>query len=89
MWSAMMNNGKSSSRNFGSMMTNNSSTYRLNPYWELIKNVFGKSVHTLPAIALAIFERLPLHNPQKAINKCDELREELKQILGKLKDKMC
>ena len=79
----MMNNGKDSSNNFGFMMTNNSPDRKLYPLWELFKSFFGKSMHTLPAIALSIFERLPLHEPEKAILKGDELREQLKETLGK------
>lgn len=81
-WSAMMSNGKSTSKNFSDLMTDHSKTYKLNPYWEFLKSIFGKSKHTLPAIFLAVGERAPIINPEKLIQKGEELREELNTILG-------
>ncbi|KAM4696857.1 fatty-acid amide hydrolase 2-like isoform 2-T2 [Rhinophrynus dorsalis] len=55
------------------------------PLWELVKWMFGLSEHTLPAIGLALTEKLAHLNPQgneRMIQKAKHLREEICTLLG-------
>lgn len=80
-WSSMMNNGQRVSYSFSELLTEGK--YIINPYVELLKSIFGlQNKHTLPALGLAITERLPIPDPQKFISIGEALRNELKDILG-------
>jgi hypothetical protein len=78
----MMRNGKSHTDSFGRLM-NEGKPKPVNPLFELLKSIFRvQDKHTLPAIALSIVERLPLLKPEYYIHLGNQLREELKAILG-------
>ena len=79
----MMNNGKKPSNNFTRLLTDNSETVKINPLVEIFKSFFGKSKHTAPALFLAIGERAPVVNTEKLIQMGNELRNELKVLMGK------
>jgi hypothetical protein len=82
-WNSMMRNGKSHTDAFGRLM-NEGKSKPVNPLFELIKSALHlQDKHTLPAIALSIVERLPLLKPEYYIHLGNQLREELKAILGK------
>ena len=80
-WSAMMSNGAERSNSFAKLLTN--SEVPINPLKELMKSVFClQKSHTLPSIGFALVERIP----NKQVNECilfgNELRAEIKEILG-------
>jgi len=78
-----MRNGKSKTEAFGRLM-NEGKAKPVNPLFELIKSaLFLQDKHTLPAIGLSIVERLPLSKPDYYIHLGNQLRQELKAILGK------
>ncbi|XP_065833428.1 fatty-acid amide hydrolase 2-like [Oscarella lobularis] len=58
----------------------------VNPYTELLRWIFRVSEHTLPAIGLALVERLEAMQPQRwhrrMREKAEKLRDELLQVLG-------
>lgn len=61
-WSAMMNNGKPNQKAFSKLLTE--SDQPIDPYRELLKSICGRqNTHTLPALGLAITERMPTHDP--------------------------
>jgi hypothetical protein len=77
-----MNNGQEKGVSFSELMTDKSDQYKLNPFKELFKWIRGNSVHTLPAIALAIMERVPLRDPKKYIQLGEKLKQEISAVLG-------
>ena len=80
-WGSMMSNGKTCSTDFSKLL--NDSDVPINAYWELLRSMMGvQDKHTLPAIALAIFERLPMANPGHYIEQGRVLKQELQEILG-------
>ena len=82
-WSVMMRDGKSTSTSNASLLVDQSPTKKFNAALELIKFFIGQSDYSLPAIAMAIFEKIPIKNPENFLKIGDSLREELKAILGK------
>lgn len=77
----MMNNGKAGDTSFSKLLTE--SNEPINPYKELLKTIFClQKTHTLPALGLAITERLPLHDPKHFVEIGNQLRQELKDALG-------
>ena len=80
-WSAMNSNGAESSKSFSKMLNN--SDEPINPYIELMKSVFClQKSHTLPAIGFALVERIPNKQVNECIHFGNELRAEIKDILG-------
>ncbi|RNA24593.1 fatty-acid amide hydrolase 2 [Brachionus plicatilis] len=80
MWTSMMNNGKSSSDSFSTLL--NDGKEPINPYKELFRSIIGiQDKHTLPAISLAITERFPSSRPEHHIDLADSLREEIQNII--------
>lgn len=80
-WSSMMNNGKPNEKAFSKLMTD--SDQPINPYRELLKSIFfQQKYHTLPALGLAITERLPTHEPKPYVEIGIKLRQELQESLG-------
>lgn len=80
-WGSMMNNGRTCSNDFSKLL--NDSDEPINAYWELVRTMLGRQdKHTLPALALAIFERLPMASPQHYIEQGRLLKQELQEILG-------
>lgn len=80
-WSSMMNNGKPNQKAFSKLLTN--SDQPINPYQEFLKSIFFcQKTHTLPALSLAITERLPSHDPKPFVDIGIQLRQELQDILG-------
>jgi signal recognition particle receptor subunit beta len=82
-WSVMMRDGKSTSTCNASLLVDQSPTKKFNAASELVKFFIGKSNYSLPAIVMAIFERVPIKDPESVLKIGDSLREELKAILGK------
>lgn len=81
-WASMMNNGIQSSNTFSKLLTNGNG--EINPFVELLKSIFClQKSHTLPAISLAITERLPTSNPIHHIEMGNQLKKEIQQIIGK------
>ncbi|XP_075691740.1 fatty-acid amide hydrolase 2 [Rhinoderma darwinii] len=81
-WSAAMSSDGSKGQSFADLMANGNSMW---PSFELLKWVFGLSKHTLPAIGLALTEKLANLNPKgnaKMIQKGKSLKEELNSLLG-------
>ena len=58
-----------------------------NPLVEILKSVFGKSEHTLPTLALALLEKLPVNSNAEEISYflqlVDTTRNKLSKLLGK------
>lgn len=55
----------------------------MNPIVELIRWALGlQANHTLPAIVLAINERIPSMSRQRYVKLCESLKAELNEILG-------
>lgn len=80
-WSTNMNNGKANSDSFSRLLTDGNGA--INPYMELLKSILGlQKTHTLPALALAITERIPTSNPQHHIELGNKLRQEIQEIIG-------
>lgn len=80
-WSSMMNNGKPNQKAFSKLLTD--SDEPINPYREFLKSIFGcQKTHTLPALGLAITERLPSHDPKPFVDIGIRLRQELQDVLG-------
>ena len=80
-WSAMMSNGAECSNSFAKLLTN--SEVPINPLKELMKSIFGlQKNHTLPAIGLAIVERIPNKQVGRLLLLANELKAEIKEILG-------
>lgn len=80
-WSSMMNNGKPNDMGFSKLM--NDSDQPINPYKQILKSIFCmQNRHTLPAIGLAIVERMPTHNHKMFIEIGNKLRQELKEAIG-------
>ncbi|XP_075429207.1 fatty-acid amide hydrolase 2 [Ascaphus truei] len=75
-WSAMMSSAEEPS--FAELMSGNGRA--LWPSWELVKWIFGLSNHTLPAIGLALTEKLTHLNTQA--------NERLEKMAGNLKDEI-
>lgn len=81
-WSSMMSNGEASSDNFGRLLKD-STEESINPYKELLKSITGyQKLHTLPAIGLALTERIPNPHSKHYIEMGKQLKQELKDILG-------
>lgn len=81
-WSSMMNNGKPNDQAFSKLL--NDSDEPINPYRELAKSIFCRQeTHTLPALGLAITERLPTHDPEPFVEMGMKLRQELQEALGR------
>ncbi|XP_053554903.1 fatty-acid amide hydrolase 2 [Bombina bombina] len=81
-WSAMMSLDGNKGESFADLMSNNSSLW---PSWELIKWMFGLSNHTLPAIGLALTEKLANLNVEgnaRMVKKARNLRQEISSLLG-------
>lgn len=83
-WSVMMRDGKSTSTCNASLLVDQSPTKKFNAALELLKFFIGKSNYSFPAIIMAIFERIPIKEPEKFLKIGNSLKEELKAILGKL-----
>ncbi|KAG8553907.1 hypothetical protein GDO81_003595 [Engystomops pustulosus] len=69
-------------RSFTELMADGNSMW---PSFELVKWMFGLSKHTLPAIGLALTEKLANLNPEgnaKMIQKAKNLKEEINSLLG-------
>lgn len=82
-WMSMMNNGKESQSTFKNLLTDNDANNSLNVPFELIKSILGiQNKHTMPALFLALAEQLPLKNPKHYIELGDQIRNELRIILG-------
>jgi fatty acid amide hydrolase 2 len=82
MWSVLMRNGQGSCYNVGKLMANSSSK-PINPYIEVIKSVCGlQNKYTLPALSMAINERVTIPNAKGHIEMANSLRQEVKEILG-------
>jgi fatty acid amide hydrolase 2 len=80
-WTSFMNNGQTWSYSFSKLLTN--SDKPINPYKELLKSACClQTKHTLPALSLAITERVPLKDPRHYIELGNSLRQELRDILG-------
>ena len=57
----------------------------IRPGWELLRWVAGRSPHTLPALGLAVLEKIPKLMPsrgKKLVEAGLTLRAELKRIIG-------
>lgn len=53
------------------------------PLWELLKTMFGKSDHTMAAIALAMFEKLSPSKPSSfIIQQKEKLQKDIEELLG-------
>ncbi|XP_073429162.1 fatty-acid amide hydrolase 2 [Dendrobates tinctorius] len=81
-WSAAMSADGDDGQSFTDLMANGKSMW---PSLELLKWVFGLSQHTLPAIGLALTEKLANLNPEgsaKMIQKAKHLKEEITSLLG-------
>ncbi|KAM4696859.1 fatty-acid amide hydrolase 2-like isoform 4-T4 [Rhinophrynus dorsalis] len=81
-WSAMMSSDGDMGQSFADLMGDGKKIW---PLWELVKWMFGLSEHTLPAIGLALTEKLAHLNPQgneRMIQKAKHLREEICTLLG-------
>jgi len=82
-WSSML--AAAGGKSFSLMCGDEKGEIRV--WWEFLKFLVGRSPHTLMAIALAMFERLPEGiAPQKVREHCRQgkaLREELASLLGK------
>uniref|UniRef100_A0A8C5WAL8 Amidase domain-containing protein n=1 Tax=Leptobrachium leishanense TaxID=445787 RepID=A0A8C5WAL8_9ANUR len=79
-WSAMM-----SSDDKGETFADLLSSDKLWPCWELLKWTFGFSKHTLPAIGLALTEKLAKINTEgnkRMMQKAKLLKEEISSLLG-------
>ncbi len=80
-WTSMIGNGEKSSVNFGKLLKD--ADHPINPYLELLKSISGmQKHHTLPALGLALTERIPNPNSQYHIEMGNQLRKELSDILG-------
>lgn len=80
-WTSMMNNGEKSSNSFSKLLTGGNG--QVNAIKELIKSFLGlQKTHTLPALSLAITERIPLVNPSHHIELGNKLRQEIQDIIG-------
>lgn len=77
-----MNNGSDPGKNFTHLLTDKSETDKLNPVWEVVKSIFGKSDHTVPALFLAFGERAPVINTEKLIQMGKDLKDEFQQMFG-------
>lgn len=79
-WSTMMSNGSASS-SFAKLLNNTDQP--INPLLELAKSIVGlQNNHTLPAIGLALVERMPVKNPQYYLEMGKILTNKLKETLG-------
>ncbi|XP_073495751.1 fatty-acid amide hydrolase 2 isoform X2 [Phyllobates terribilis] len=81
-WSAAMSSDGDEGQSFTDMMANGRTMW---PSFELLKWIFGLSKHTLPAIGLALTEKLANLNPEgsaKMIQKAKHLKEEISSLLG-------
>ena len=77
----MMNNGKENEKDFSKLL--NDSDVPINPYKELLKSIFcSQTMHTLPALGLAIVERFKTHDPELFVEIGNKLRSELKAEIG-------
>ena len=57
----------------------------MNPWLELVSWMLGRSVHTLPALLLAVGEKFIFKESRfhkHFVNLGDQLREELQSLLG-------
>ncbi|XP_078520207.1 fatty-acid amide hydrolase 2 [Lissotriton helveticus] len=86
-WSAMMSSKSADGQPaqlFADLMSDHGK--EVWPVWELLKWPLGLSVHTLPAIGLALTERFTALNEggnEKMRNMAQSLRTELENLLGK------
>lgn len=55
-----------------------------NPLVEMVKSIFGKSEHTLPTLALALLEKLPVNSNAEEISEFMQLLETTRAKLSKL-----
>ncbi|XP_071955028.1 fatty-acid amide hydrolase 2-A-like [Antedon mediterranea] len=81
LWSAKM--VTTDNESFNSLLSGNGP--KVMPFLELIKSIFRKSDHTLPAILLALFENLHKLSPDqtaKLTRSCEKLKDEICNILG-------
>ncbi len=84
-WASMMNNGEPSQKTFGKLLSDDKADQEVNVFIEILKTVFGfQKMHTLPALGLAITERVKLHKPKHYIDLGVQIKNELKIILGKI-----
>ncbi|XP_071981651.1 fatty-acid amide hydrolase 2 isoform X2 [Engystomops pustulosus] len=81
-WSAAMSSDGDKEQSFTELMADGNSMW---PSFELVKWMFGLSKHTLPAIGLALTEKLANLNPEgnaKMIQKAKNLKDEINSLLG-------
>jgi fatty acid amide hydrolase 2 len=79
-WSSMMSHGKPP-QNFAKLLSNTDTP--VNPFVELAKSLTGlQSNHTLPAIGLALVERMPVRNVDFYLDMGKKLTAELSETLG-------
>ena len=83
-WASMMNNGEPSQKTFGKLLSDDKENQEVNISIELLKTIFGlQKTHTLPALGLAITERVKLNKPKHYVELGTQIKNELKIILGK------
>ncbi|KAM8952840.1 fatty-acid amide hydrolase 2 [Pelodytes ibericus] len=81
-WSAMMSSDGNEGQSFTDLMSGEKSMW---PSWELLKWIFCLSDHTLPAIGLALTEKLASLNTEgnkRMVKKAKHLRDEISTLLG-------
>jgi len=87
-WASMMNNGESSQKTFGKLLSDFKPDQEVSILMELLKTILGiqkriQKMHTLPALGYAIFQRIKLQKPKHYIDLGIQIKNELKNILGK------
>ncbi len=83
-WASMMNNGESSQKTFGKLLSDFKPDQEVSILMELLKTILGiQKMHTLLALGYAIFQRIKLQKPKHYIDLGIQIKNELKNILGK------